>query len=842
MTWRAVSETVMTQARTVELLFSQGLPRLSSAGSLVITPILQSNNSRTSQEEEDDLNQELEEAEARGAEPDSLSVGQSCPIAEGELDDDWEDADDDVPDVELNTLSPPMDTEVASGTPAPLPHIANTSNASSSPLPPTTKNPIPLDPQAMSRLDDHDPFHTAPMFDPSPTRTFEGSHPAVILAMLLVTWLHVIAHVPFRFCNAVLAVIRLILVECGHGALVPFVRASLAGCLSSLKLEPNIQLYPTCPSCLRPYPENIPATAKCLDCGHALFHPDSENLGQRAGARRHRRPCKPFLRTPAKSLTEQLGLLLAQPGMEEAMEGWRQRPRSAGWLYDFFDGAISRVLLGYDGMPFFRHDLVEDPDGELRVGIALGIDWFSYLRSLIAPSYTSCPMSFNVVNLPPHLRYRASNLLLSMIIPGPKETDPDQTQQYVNILVTHKMGGFGSHAHTFFCTRDWISKGLKATLVAFTHGGFAARTNDHHRRMMAEYRAKETRHAQEEYAQAYATRWSALARLPYFDMVRMIVVDPMHNLFLGLVKTHFYHIWIQLRIFRKTKELRRFHDILAKLNLPSKLGRLPRLVGEPAGGSLTADQWLILATVVSPLVLPEIWSEVLKSDFPESFLQERLTRIGKVTAIRKERQRAKRVKVKGGEKRKVTGSQCDSAGSLPHVTTAAQDLVLDHDDAGAMPDDNDNDWEDEEEEETSRPSELHPRDLENFLKLCAALRLYLSDCINEEQLLTADKLIRAYCIELIELYGPGVIRPNHHYATHTAEFVRDYGPLREFWTFLFERLNKLLKSYRTNNHEGGQIEATFFREFHWTAQLNRSVCYVAVLVNFPWHSSVLAAV
>lgn len=91
---------------------------------------------------------------------------------------------------------------------------------------------------------------------------------------------------------------------------------------------------------------------------------------------------------------------------------------------------------------------------------------------------------------------------------------------------------------------------------------------------------------------------------------------------IGVVKTHFYHIWVQLKIFRKTKEIRRLHEILAdvsrfrsyislstltlrdnQLQLPSKLGRLPKLIGEPAGRSLTADQWLILATIVGPLVV-----------------------------------------------------------------------------------------------------------------------------------------------------------------------------------------------------------------------------------------------
>lgn len=43
--------------------------------------------------------------------------------------------------------------------------------------------------------------------------------------------------------------------------------------------------------------------------------------------------------------------------------------------------------------------------------------------------------------------------------------------------------------------------------------------------------------------------------------------------------------------------------ICLQLRLPSKLGRLPSLIGEPAGGSLTADQWLVFATVVAPLAV-----------------------------------------------------------------------------------------------------------------------------------------------------------------------------------------------------------------------------------------------
>ncbi len=46
--------------------------------------------------------------------------------------------------------------------------------------------------------------------------------------------------------------------------------------------------------------------------------------------------------------------------------------------------------------------------------------------------------------------------------------------------------------------------------------------------------------------------------------------------------------------------------MFSQISLPSKLGRLPRLIGEPAGGSLTADQWLNLVKVVGPLVVSYI--------------------------------------------------------------------------------------------------------------------------------------------------------------------------------------------------------------------------------------------
>ncbi|KAF8066846.1 hypothetical protein FPV67DRAFT_1670313 [Lyophyllum atratum] len=415
----------------------------------------------------------------------------------------------------------------------------------------------------------------------------------------------------------------------------------------------------------------------------------------------------------------------------------------------------------------------------------------------------------------------------------------------------HKLGGFGSHAHTYFCTKCWVTQELKATDASFTENGFRARTDSEHRGLQEDYLMCKTKTARAEFVKAHATRWSELYRLPYFDICRMIMIDPMHNLLLGVVKTHFYHIWVQNNILRKTKELRRLHAILAELKMPAKLGRLPSLIGEPAGGSLTADQWLVFVTVVAPLAVPQIWEDYFTDSQPD-IVAHRTSEITAANAKKRVAAAAAR------QKRLATQPQTQPLTRPQRMrkqTARAQAMDIDPEDdnyaeAGTLNDAGDETFgsgpsagqssgqkrrhkttaeiaAEDEQYDSLVPSQLSRDDPPNFLKLCVAIQLLLARTITEEDLVKADALLREYCWELVKLYGPSVIRPNHHYAVHTAASVRDYGPLHEFWTFLFERLNKVLKSYKTNNHAGGELETSFFREFHRTVQDSRLLAQAA---------------
>ncbi|KAH9924357.1 hypothetical protein B0H21DRAFT_712451, partial [Amylocystis lapponica] len=545
--------------------------------------------------------------------------------------------------------------------------------------------------------------------------------------------------------------------------------------------------------------------------------------------------------------------ILAVEGMEDLMDGWRKLARKPGFYRDIFDGAIAKGLLGPDGKPFFSNDISDrdkGPNGELRIALEWGVDWFSYLRSQIAPSHSSCPTSFSICNLPPEFRYRTANLMVTSILPGPKEQTSilpgpkeqtsDELQRFLRPIVSDllRLWKQGIVIKTPGSPNEWIKQQDKATPESFQRGG-------------AKYAALSSDHAREQFVKEFATRYTELSRLPYFNIIRQVVIDPMHNLFLGLVKTHFYHIWVQMKILREKHELRVLHEMLQDFVIPTSSGKLPKDIGTPAGGSLTADQWRLLLIIQGPIIIPQLWRACLPEN-PEKALQDRVARIAAEEAKKAEdRKKAKAAKdkkkaekdaekdKKKADKAKKKADKDAAKNSKKRKVTVDNELLEQHEErpsGSALPPTSDlpavesSNAEPDQVNTTTKKDEpyaLHPDDPKNFLKLSEALRILMDDILTSADIDHADRLLREYNTELITLYGASCIRPNHHYSIHTADFVRDFGPLHDFWSFLFERLNKLLKSYNTNNHGDGALETTFFAEFHRTSASSRVVTLMA---------------
>lgn len=295
------------------------------------------------------------------------------PIAEPLMDDDWEE--------------PPLPEEEPASIPPSLavvtPNSADTSPSSTSLLS-RVDSAIDHFPPICIGVPDHkhdentpDPFYkpstSLPL--PPPDSTAVHPHPGVYLLYMLVSWLHLQFHLPVRACTALMNVVCLIIQSFGQ-TVNPPPTITLHRIMGKLEVEPTFNILPMCPSCLEVYPDTPDTPSICKNCSTFVFKANQPRLG--ASSHVPASTQTPLLRFPYKSIESQLVSVLSLPGIEEELDGWRRRVRIPGKYFDVFDGEITKNLKAADGTNFFRNDLgdLNGPNGELRIAVTLGVDWY----------------------------------------------------------------------------------------------------------------------------------------------------------------------------------------------------------------------------------------------------------------------------------------------------------------------------------------------------------------------------------------------------------------------------------------------------------------------------------
>jgi hypothetical protein len=241
--------------------------------------------------------------------------------------------------------------------------------------------------------------------------------PHLLVAYTIVTWLHLQFHLPHVACNAMLGFLALLFRFLGVDLTPPFI--TLHSATRALGINPGVELLAVCPGCRGVYPSagSKHMQNECSSCHIPLFLPDHTRQGN------HHAVKIPLIKYPYLPLSEQITSILKTPGVEALLDDWRSKPRNSGEYGDIFDGRMCRLKLrAPDGSLFFSNCPHEShgPNDELRIGVNLGVDWcvpcpasyylnnpwprFSYIRSNIAPSHSSCPTSFSICNLPPEFR------------------------------------------------------------------------------------------------------------------------------------------------------------------------------------------------------------------------------------------------------------------------------------------------------------------------------------------------------------------------------------------------------------------------------------------------------
>ena len=116
-----------------------------------------------------------------------------------------------------------------------------------------------------------------------------------------------------------------------------------------------------------------------------------------------------------------------------------------------------------------------------------------------------------------------------------------------------KVCGFLSYKANHGCSKCYgsFSSGV---FGKFCYGGFdwtsciwMARSNEQHRKhniiAIIQNSSNKTQRQQKE--SEFGCRYSCLLQLPCFDPVQMVIIDPMHNLYIGTAKSIVNKIWIE---------------------------------------------------------------------------------------------------------------------------------------------------------------------------------------------------------------------------------------------------------------------------------------------------------
>ncbi|KAJ3500743.1 hypothetical protein NLJ89_g9653 [Agrocybe chaxingu] len=337
-------------------------------------------------------------------------------------------------------------------------------------------------------------------------------------------------------------------------------------------------------------------------------------------------------------------------------------------------------------------------------------------------------------------------------------------------------------------------------------------------------------------------RWSELLRLPYFDITRNVVVDSMHNLFLGLIKEHFCGIlgialpsreeepvldiefgqipasftskerksveklrkWLQAPLAstfssgpkQALKKMKSLH--LAALKFACEQLRCPSTVNKPrttkghwANSLLTwrlaqTERWAPGADTSTPhgFVLSqdeveEIWSDIRELLTP-SWLTSVPSNVGSFA----------HGKLKADQWRTLGTTYLPL--SLIRLWGSSQ-------------------------ANNARSRRCHEI-LEVTMSLLCAVIIATSHTMSQANADAYLMHMHNYIISVKRLFPTYKFCPNHHMALHIHEFLIRFGPVHAWWTFPFERLIGMLQRMPSSG-KIGELEETITKAFTRAANL-----------------------
>jgi hypothetical protein len=206
------------------------------------------------------------------------------------------------------------------------------------------------------------------------------------------------------------------------------------------------------------------------------------------------------------------------------------------------------------------------------------VDWFNPHGNKTSGKKKSVgSIAMVLLNLPPSLRYKPENMYLVGIIPGPREPALEEINHFLRPVIdfflplwkdgtwftrtfehtegrlsrsviavaisdlpaASKLAGHAGPTANQMCGLCWLNM---SEIANFDYDNWKRRMCKEHRAAAEEWKNAETKSERDKVFRRHGVRWSELLRLPYWDPVQFIIINGMHNLFLGVVQHHFRNL------------------------------------------------------------------------------------------------------------------------------------------------------------------------------------------------------------------------------------------------------------------------------------------------------------
>ena len=335
-----------------------------------------------------------------------------------------------------------------------------------------------------------------------------------------------------------------------------------------------------------------------------------------------------------RPLQDSIQQFLQRNGFVQKCELWRKRVVESNMLLDVFDGNLWKEYQVINGQPYLSLPY--------NYVVALNVDWF---KPFSHSKYSLGAIYLVVLNLPREERFKVENVILVGLIPGPREPHlvinsylyplvkelkafqngiklqvPSNSLvhgvQQVTVKVvlgpvicdipaSRKTCGFMGHSARLGCSKCLKQFQAQTFGDSLDYSGYDVanwplRNIRDHRAHAAEHciRSSESKAAERRTEQLYGCRYSVLLELPYFDIVKHNLIDPMHNLLLGTGK-YIFGLWVDKKILTPEK-VREIEHRIQQFCVPYNIGRLPVRIEEGLS-NLKADQmrnWIVVYSIV----------------------------------------------------------------------------------------------------------------------------------------------------------------------------------------------------------------------------------------------------